>query len=255
MVRQRVRYQKVGMIRFSSHKDTMRVFRRGFAASETPVQYSQGFNPHPKLSFGPSLRTGWQGLDEYMDMQLEEPTLDLPQRCNPCLPDGLEILDTAVLDDAVPKLSTDVVAARYEAVIDPVDLDPERNQTWRALLEQADATTADTNGRLQVIEHAVREHFAVGSPQSDRGEQETPRLIEVEVCPTNNDEIQIKYLSEMNNGRSVAPVAVAAVVLGEEADLETPLRVTRTALYVRRDGALVPPISSEVVTQKRPKTS
>ena len=250
MVRQRVRYKKVGMIRFSSHKDTMRVFRRGFAASETPVTYSQGFNPHPKLSFGPSLRTGWQGLDEYMDILLESPTPDLPQRCNPCLPEGLEILDTAILQEGVPKLATDVVAARYNVLIDPQDLDPARNGAWLAFLERQDATRADLDARLQAFEKAVHERFLAGEPQSDRDDE--PRLIEAKICQMKN-EIQLEYLSTMNNGRSVAPDVVVEVALGDPAALETPLRVTREALYVRRDGALVAPISGAAVTQKPAK--
>ena len=68
-------------------------------------------------------------------------------------------------------------------------------------------------------------------------------------------EIRIEYLTTMNNGRSLAPDVVVEVVLGEEGALETPLRVTRRAMYVRRAGVLVPPIHHEVVQPRRPKRS
>jgi len=260
----------------------MRVFRRGLVASDTPVQYSKGFNPHPRLSFGPSLRTGWQGLDEYLDVVLERPVPDLAQRCNPCLPEGLEILETALVDDAVPKLAGDVVAARYEIAIDPDDLDPSANESWRTFLERAQAIDHDLPGQLDALQRALEEHY--GGGQTEPGGAKLPRLLEARVCKTKDEaqnrhlsrmtdtiqtvagdridphsetagEIQIEYLSEMTNGRSLAPDVVVALFLGDPADLETIPRVTRKALYVRRGGGLVPPISNEVVRPTRPKRS
>ena len=120
MVRLRIKYEKRGPIRFTSHRDLLRIFRRCFAAGEIPVRFSQGFNPHPKFSFGPSLRTGWEGLDEYMDVFLETPIDDAVSRCNTHLPDGFRVIETARVSESVPKLSADVKAARYGVVLDAV---------------------------------------------------------------------------------------------------------------------------------------
>jgi len=37
-------------LRFISHQDTLRLFRRAFARADLPLRHSEGFNPHPKLS-------------------------------------------------------------------------------------------------------------------------------------------------------------------------------------------------------------
>lgn len=39
-----------GDLRFISHHDTLRLFRRAFARAGLPLRYSQGFNPHPKMT-------------------------------------------------------------------------------------------------------------------------------------------------------------------------------------------------------------
>lgn len=37
-------------LRFISHRDTMRLFERAVARAQLPVRWSEGFNPHPKLT-------------------------------------------------------------------------------------------------------------------------------------------------------------------------------------------------------------
>ena len=39
-----------GDLRFISHRDTVRMLTRALARSGLPVAYSQGFNPHAKIS-------------------------------------------------------------------------------------------------------------------------------------------------------------------------------------------------------------
>lgn len=42
-------YRLDGDLRFISHRDTLRLFRRALARASLPVRYSEGFNPHPRL--------------------------------------------------------------------------------------------------------------------------------------------------------------------------------------------------------------
>ncbi len=39
-----------GDLRFISHRDTLRLFGRALARASLPMRYSEGFNPHPRLS-------------------------------------------------------------------------------------------------------------------------------------------------------------------------------------------------------------
>ncbi|MEK7852195.1 MAG: TIGR03936 family radical SAM-associated protein, partial [Planctomycetota bacterium] len=47
MIKIRVRFTKLGDIRFISHHDLMKVFERAIRRANIPVSMTQGFNPHP----------------------------------------------------------------------------------------------------------------------------------------------------------------------------------------------------------------
>ena len=67
-----LRFTKTGKIRFTSHRDVARMWERALRRSRLPVAYSQGFSPHPLLSFGLALPTGCESCGEYLDLRLEE---------------------------------------------------------------------------------------------------------------------------------------------------------------------------------------
>lgn len=67
----RFEFSKLGKARFLSHLDTARVFERAVRRSELPISYTQGFNPHPKIAFGPALPVGVAGKREYADMEFD----------------------------------------------------------------------------------------------------------------------------------------------------------------------------------------
>ncbi|GAF87148.1 unnamed protein product, partial [marine sediment metagenome] len=43
-------YDVDGDLRFISHHDMLRLFARSLARAALPVRFSEGFNPHPRLS-------------------------------------------------------------------------------------------------------------------------------------------------------------------------------------------------------------
>ena len=53
----RLRYAKRGRLRFSSHRDLARVFERAVRRAGVPMAYSQGFSPHPKISWAGAVPT------------------------------------------------------------------------------------------------------------------------------------------------------------------------------------------------------
>ena len=72
----RFRFTKTGKIRFTSHRDVARMWERAIRRSRLPMAFSQGFNPHPLLSFGLALPTGCESNGEYLDARLEEARAD-----------------------------------------------------------------------------------------------------------------------------------------------------------------------------------
>jgi radical SAM-linked protein len=61
------------------------------ARADVPFLYSQGYSPHPKISFGPPLTLGWESETEMMEIELagKNDWKDLSKRINENLPEGL----------------------------------------------------------------------------------------------------------------------------------------------------------------------
>jgi radical SAM-linked protein len=66
----RLRFTKTGKLRFLSHHDLMRLFERAMRRSGLPLRMTEGFNPHPILSFPTALGLGIESVDEVMEFEL-----------------------------------------------------------------------------------------------------------------------------------------------------------------------------------------
>ncbi len=88
-------------------------FRRGLRAGRVPVRYTEGFNPHIRLSMGPALPLGQESRHELFDMDvLEEITPEHQDAVNARLPDGIRVLSMTEL----PKGAKSLGRAAQEAV-------------------------------------------------------------------------------------------------------------------------------------------
>ncbi|WP_184676225.1 TIGR03936 family radical SAM-associated protein [Saccharothrix violaceirubra] len=95
MQRLRVRYAKRGRLRFTSHRDIARTFERALRRAGVPMAYSQGFNPHPKVSWANAAPTGVASEAEYVEVQVVEEVEPEALRAalDAALPPGLDILE------------------------------------------------------------------------------------------------------------------------------------------------------------------
>jgi len=69
----RIWFNKIGVAKYISHLDLMRTFTRMLRQSHLPVWYTEGFNPHPFLTFAAPLSLGVEALNEPFDIKLTEP--------------------------------------------------------------------------------------------------------------------------------------------------------------------------------------
>ena len=67
----RVWFHKTGPIRYISHLDLMRTMTRAIRRSGIDLWYTEGFNPHPYMTFALPLSLGMQSLCESMDIRIE----------------------------------------------------------------------------------------------------------------------------------------------------------------------------------------
>ena len=96
----RLRFEKSGRAVYISHLDLMATMQRAFSRAELPLQYSEGFNPHPLISILLPLPVGTASRCELMDFRLKEAVFpgrsfpeDLPQRLSAALPEGIRALE------------------------------------------------------------------------------------------------------------------------------------------------------------------
>jgi radical SAM family uncharacterized protein/radical SAM-linked protein len=69
----RLRLHKTGNARYVSHLEFMTVLQRAIKRSQLPLRFSQGFHPHPRLSFPDALPTGVESQAEIVDIELFQP--------------------------------------------------------------------------------------------------------------------------------------------------------------------------------------
>ncbi len=89
------RYKKFGRAKYISHLDMVRVFNRVFRRGNIPIAYSEGFNPHPKISFALPLSVFYESECEIMLFSVTEEISpnELLKRFAPVMPEGLEIIE------------------------------------------------------------------------------------------------------------------------------------------------------------------
>jgi radical SAM-linked protein len=71
VARIRIRYAKRGPLRFTSHRDFARAFERAVRRAGVPIAFSQGFSPHPKISYASAAPTGVASEAEYLEIGLQ----------------------------------------------------------------------------------------------------------------------------------------------------------------------------------------
>lgn len=117
-----IKFSKDGVIRYISHLDLLRLFKRSFKRVGVKLQYSQGFNPHPKMSFAQPLSLGYASSAEYLEFETTEPygTDELIEKLNSVMPEGIHVSVCKELPISGKSLAALTEAADYEILI-PVE--------------------------------------------------------------------------------------------------------------------------------------
>lgn len=91
----RLRFSKTGRLKYISHLDINRAMGRAFKRAEIPLWYTEGFNPHPYMSFSLPLSLGVESLCESVDIRLIDNITneEIKKRMNAVLPADLKIAD------------------------------------------------------------------------------------------------------------------------------------------------------------------
>ena len=233
-MRVRLRFSKLGKIRFISHRDVARIWERAFRRAELPVAYSEGFSPRPRLSFGLALPTGHESLGEYLDVDLAPATGDpidvdqLPARLDPCLPVGLDAQGAAVIESGTPSLQQAVTSC-----------------SWRI---EVVGTTAD---RLDALVRCAMAAATLPIERSRKGREEhidlRPAVLSAEVVgPTDwGAALSAELATQPRSARPSDLVAALGPGLDEG-------RVCRTHQWILVDGVGAEPVAVSADQAARP---
>ena len=139
MKKLRLALNKGEKLRFLSHLDYAQAVERMIRRAEIKMAYSEGFNPHMKISFSSALALGVTAAAEYIDMDvLEEDSLEsIMERLNRVAPPGLEVLGGKEMPEKVKKMMAICNFAIYE-VTGPVT---DEHADWDALLKSFNEAT------------------------------------------------------------------------------------------------------------------
>lgn len=133
--RLRLRYAKLGRVRFTSQRDLARIMERGMRRCALPLAHSSGFSPRPLVSFGLALPTGCASRAEYVDLRLDAAAPSsavavvgfdaadraelarLAEDLSTLLPAGIDVVAAAALDGAEPSLQEAVASCDWEVEV------------------------------------------------------------------------------------------------------------------------------------------
>ena len=139
-----IKFRIGGNLRHLSHAETLRVFQRACVRAGIKIQYSQGFNPHPKLSLPLPRSVGVEADDDLLCLRILDSRFSIldsrnfsfqrvssiQHRVTLCdsiktelsqqLPEGLQLLSVTIADG---KTSFQPCSAAYVLEVSPESLD------------------------------------------------------------------------------------------------------------------------------------
>ena len=174
LVRLRLRFSKIGKVRFVGHRDVARIIERALRRCGVPVTYSEGFSPRVRLSFGLALPTCYESEAEYLDIPLDpESVVDGDVVCtgwregttysieqlrtalNEALPTGFEVVTLVIEPKVGPSLQESIISCTWRFDIRGGNLE----LVQRAIVAALGSSTveADRKKKNEILRENIRD--------------------------------------------------------------------------------------------------
>ena len=114
--RLRIYYDKKGLAKFISHRNICRIIERVLRRLDIPFKFTEGYHPHPKISFGPSVPVNVEGINEAFDVYLTEKInlSDFINKVNFLLPDGIIVKNCEWKNLKGPSINEEIRTVIYK---------------------------------------------------------------------------------------------------------------------------------------------
>jgi radical SAM-linked protein len=232
----RVRFSKLGKIRWTSHRDVARMWERAFRRVGLPLAYTSGFSPRPRVSFGLALPTGHESLAEYLDLELAEGAQvdleGLAQALSAALPNGLDAAAVQAMEGRGPSLQEQVTSSTWQVEVAPLEGPAEIGSPTGASLASRLSLRAEN---LMATTEAVVTRMRKGVEATD---DIRPGIISVQVLgPLDDGNVRLEC-ELAAKPRSLRP---SELLIALDPDVEE-RQVRRLNQWIERDGARWEPL-------------
>lgn len=211
------KYTKLGKLKFISHLDNLRVLQRALRRTGIMAKYSEGFNPHPKLSIAYPLSLGVESIGEIAEVEIlsDMEINEFITRMNDCLPQGMLITEASEYlgNQSVPSMVCSQVYSFVIAHDNQKSVDETIN-SLPGLLNNDYVITREKKKKNKVI----RKELNV-----------TSFISEIEVVGTNQLDVEIKIVILVSESGSLKVEEVKNFIYNSLSGI-TGIEIQRTAL-------------------------
>ncbi len=218
------RFAKQGYMRFISHLDLARLFKRCLKRAGVELSYSEGYNPHEKINIVQPLSLGFETTGDYFEIETVRPfdPESLKADLNAIFPPGLSFLSCEEFPKENRNLSARCEYASYDVHIPLLKAE---NLPVGEFLAQSEVVISkrDKKSKTTVKKNVKDMIYSAGVKEGAEG-----RYLELVIRCASNQTLNPLNLTE-------ALLEFAGTPYRKE-----DIRITRTGLYYTEDGALVP---------------
>lgn len=229
MAKMRFEITKGEEIRYISHLDYASAIERAIIRAKLPAAYSEGFNPHMKISFASALAVGVTSQAEYLELELKE-EVELTQGVKQLvatLPPGIQVKRAKYMIGKTPALMAIVNLATYDVVV------PFLEGTEFAAVEES-VRRFNEAGEVLFIRHTPK----------GRKEIEVKQYMDAPIVVSHQDRaVHMEIHIKITPGGSIKPgeILEALVAMFELGVVRDSALITRTGLYVANDKGRISP--------------
>jgi radical SAM-linked protein len=215
----RIRWSRLGRVRFVSHRDGVRLWERALRRTNLPVASTRGFTPRPKLSLGLALPTGAESVAEYLDVEVVRDldvhdagvAAELAAALTDALPPGMSVERVAAREPGRASLQDEVTSVTWELYGDRVTPDAVTVAADRLLGSDEVVVTRERKGRA-------------------RTDDVRPMIVDLRPDPTG-----VRLVADLATaGRALRPAELAAAAFPDLDPLD--VRILRTHQWIDHDG-------------------
>jgi radical SAM-linked protein len=210
----RLAYSKEGLIKFISHLDLIRLWQRAFRRAGLSVKVSQGFSPHPLISFGPPLPVGVAGRRELLDVTLTDgiDPARLQEGLQSALPEGIRVNEVRIIRSGGHSLCTVIDRATYE-------------------VELSGSYEDEAREKVAAAQKAASIVIRKKTGKGERFRDIKPLIAELKVEKGEGGKVLMRFTTAVGERGNLNPHDLLGAVLDWPAERVKTLPVTRTAIF------------------------